>query len=318
MHPQLNRPNTLQAGRLILLICVGGILYAAEQRPTSEEQIARHLAAAQQAERVKDYPSASQEYEEILKQQPKLALIRQSLAVTYHLQNRYPEAISEFQRALRLDSTMWGSCLFLGMDYYKTNQFRLAIAPLEKSISLNAKMAEPEARFWLAVTYSALDRPEDAVRELRRDLTLRPGDIDVLYYLTKAYDQAAGYAFERLGQIEPHAAAVSLLEAERFLEENRSDLATLQYRNSLHLRPDFAGWIPALDHGNTEERTIPDLTISATDAQADLQLAALLAAAGDLGQSRTVLQNLAKLKSPYAKTTELIREASAQPRRGAA
>ncbi len=312
MQPPHNRPNTPLAGRLILLICIGGLSHAAQQRSAIEEQMSVHLAAAQQAERVKDYAAASREYEEILKQQPKLALIRQSLAVTYHLQNRYPEAILEFQRVLRLDSTMWGSCLFLGMDYYKTNQFRLAIAPLENSISLNAKMAEPEARFWLAVTYSALDRPEDAVRELRRDLTLRPGDIDVLYYLTKAYDQAAGSVFEHLGQIDPHAAAVSLLEAERFLEENRSDLAALQYRNSLRLRPDFAGWIPALDHRNNDERTISDLTISATDAQADLQLAALLAAAGDLGQSSTVLQNLTRLKSANSKTAELIREGSAR------
>jgi len=130
----------------------------------AEDQIARRLEAAQRAERAQDYAAASREYDEILKLQPNLVLIRQSLAITYHLQNRYPEAISEFHRALRLDTTLWGACLFLGMDYYKSNQFALAIQPLEKSISLNAKMAEPEARFWLGATYSALDRHEDAVR----------------------------------------------------------------------------------------------------------------------------------------------------------
>ena len=172
----------------------------------ADAQIAQRLEAAQRAERAQEYASASRQYEEILKLQPNLALIRQSLAITYHLQNRYPEAISEFQRALRLDSTLWGACLFLGMDYYKSNQFPLAIQPLEKSITLNAKMAEPEARFWLGATYSALNRQEDAVRELRRDLELRPKDLDVLYSLTRAYDQSAAEAFERLGQIEPRSA----------------------------------------------------------------------------------------------------------------
>ena len=161
----------------------------------AETQMAQRLEAAQRAERAHDYASASREYEEVLKLQPNLALIRQSLAITYHLQNRFPEAISEFNRALKIDATLWGAFLFLGMDYYKTNQFALAIQPLETSIVLNAKMAEPEARYWLGATYSALNRQEDAVRELRRDLALRPKDVDVLYNLIRAYDQSAAWVF---------------------------------------------------------------------------------------------------------------------------
>ena len=269
----------------------------------AEAPIAQRLDAAQRAERAQDYASASREYQEILKLQPNLPLIRQSLAVTYHLQNRYPEAISEFQRALRLDATLWGACLFLGMDYYKSNQFALAIQPLEKSISLNAKMAEPEARFWLGATYSALDRHEDAVRELRRDLELRPKDVDVLYSLTRAYDQSAAAAFQQLGQIEPRSAAVAILQAERFMEENRTDLARLEYRNAVRLRPDFAGWIPALADGNT---AASDLTISASDARANLELAALSSAAGDDKDSAAILKDLAGQKGADAKTSDLI------------
>ena len=99
---------------------------------SAETQIAERLEAAQRAERAQDYAAASREYEEILKVQPNLPLIRQSLAITYHLQNRFPEAIAEFQRALRLDATLWGTYLFLGMDYYKTNQFALAIPAARK------------------------------------------------------------------------------------------------------------------------------------------------------------------------------------------
>src|SRR5205085_7430857 len=105
----------------------------------ADARITQRLEAAQRAERAHDYASASRDYEEVLKLQPNLALIRQSLAITYHLQNRYPEAISEFNRALKIDATLWGAFLFLGMDYYKTNQFALAIQPLETSIVLNAK-----------------------------------------------------------------------------------------------------------------------------------------------------------------------------------
>jgi tetratricopeptide (TPR) repeat protein len=274
----------------------------------AEDPITQRLEAAQRAERAQDYASASREYEEILKLQPDLPLIRQSLAITYHLQNRYPEAISEFNRALRLDSTLWGACLFLGMDYYKINQFALAIQPLEKSLKLNAKMAEPEARFWLGTTYSALNRQEDAVRELRRDLELRPKDVDVLYSLTRAYDQSAAAAFERLGQIEPRSAAVSILQAERFAEENKVDLAGLEYRNAVRLRPDFAGWIPGLAPASGDS----DLTISSSDARANLELAALFSGIGDDKDSVAILENLAGQKGTDAKASDSIATAKAR------
>jgi tetratricopeptide (TPR) repeat protein len=299
--------------RLTLTLCIGlGVSLAAQQDTAAETRISRDLEAAQQAERAQDYPTASRQYEEILKLQPKAALIRQSLAITYHLQNRYPEAIAEFERALRLDPKLWGCYLFMGMDYFKTNQFALAIAPLEKSISLNAKMAEPEARFWLAATYSALNKPNDAVRELRRDLVLRPDNLDVLYYLTKAYDQAAASAFQRLGEIDSQAAAVSLLQAQRFLEENRADLALVQYRNALRLRPDFAGWIPALAAERVDTEADADLPISAADARANLNLAGLLAAVGGRDQAAAILMNLAKQKAANPKSTEIKAQANAR------
>ena len=286
--------RTLSVGFLMTIVGLG-----------AQGQISERIEAAQRAERAQDYASASHEYQEILKLQPNLALIRQSLAITYHLQNRYPEAISEFQRALRLDSTLWGAWLFLGMDYYKSNQFDLAIRPLEKCISLNAKMAEPEARFWLGATYSALNRQEDAARELRRDLELRPKDVDVLFSLTRAYDQAAAAVFEHLGQIEPRSAAVSILQAERLLEENRADLARAEYRKAVQFRPDFAGWIPALD-GGVAVSGASEAPISYSDAHANLELADLFSGSGDDKDSAAILENLAGQKSADAKTGQLI------------
>jgi tetratricopeptide (TPR) repeat protein len=240
----------------------------------ADTQLAEHLDAAQRAERAQNYLAASKEYEAILSVHPEQALVRQSLAVTYHLQDRYPEAITEFQRALKQDPKLWGAWLFLGMDYYKTNRFPQAISPLEKSIALNDKMAEPEARYWLGSTYSALGRPEDAVKEFRRDLELRPKNADVLYILTRTYDQAAGAVFERLGRIEPNPAAVFLLQAERFLDENKLDLAKVEYRKALQIRPDFAGRISALaaDVPNAADRNLP---VSTSDAKAKRELAAL-------------------------------------------
>lgn len=284
----------------------------------AETGIAQRLEAAQKAERAGDYAAASGEYEAILRVQPKNALIRQSLAITFHLQSRYPEAIAEFQRALRLDPSLWGAELFLGMDFYKTNQFSLAIPPLEKSIVLNARMAEPEARYWLASAYSALGKHEDALKELRRDLELRPKDVDVLYSLTRAYDQSAAALFERLGQIEPNSAAVAILQAESLAEEKRQGLARAQYQRALRLRPDFAGWIPALAGDNAPAPEEPDSLISYTDARANVDLADLLGRAGDSKAQASILENLGRQRGTDAETAKVIASAKARLEAGKA
>ena len=59
-----------------------------------ERQIERHLQEAQAAEKKKDYNRAVAAYQSILKIRPQWALIHQSLGVVYHLQSRFPEAIS--------------------------------------------------------------------------------------------------------------------------------------------------------------------------------------------------------------------------------
>jgi tetratricopeptide (TPR) repeat protein len=284
---------------------------ALQSEPSVDTQIRQHLESAQKAERATDYANAGRQYQEILKLQPNNALVHQSLAVVYHLQNLYPQAIAEFQRALTVDPTLWGSQLFLGLDYYKINQFALSIAPLQESIALNAKMAEPEARFWLGVTYSALNEPEKAVVQLRRALELRPADGDVFYRLTLAYDQAATSMFQQLGKIEPGAAVVSILQAERFLTENRADLARLEYRNAIRLRPDLAGWIPALADQTGSQRA-SEVTISAHDARVNVELAGWLAARGDGEQAVSNLHKFAMQKPADAQAAALIATGKAQ------
>jgi tetratricopeptide (TPR) repeat protein len=208
------------------------------------DEVSARLEAARRAEREKDYAAASREYQAILKLRPDLALVRQSLAITYHLQNRFEEAVDEFERALAADASLWGSHLFLGMDRYKTNRFEAAVAPLLKAIELNGERTEPEARYWLGVTYYALGKPGDSIRELTRAAALKPRDIETMYQLTLAYEAGAGSAFSAIEKIDPRAAATNLLQAERFVSDGRADLARIEYAKALSLRPDYADYVP--------------------------------------------------------------------------
>lgn len=285
----------MHPGRLTLLEFVGlGLLAAQPTRPLDAE-IQQHLAAAREAEARKDYALAGAKYQSILRSRPNLAIVHQSLALTYHLRNKFSEAIPEFSRAVKLDSSLWGSYLFLGIDYYKTNQFESAIPALEKSVKLKATQAEPEARFWLGASHAACGRPAQAVRELRRAAELRPNDIEVLYELAGACDQQASALFQRIGQIEPRAAAVFLLQAEHFIAENRADLAKIEYQRAVLLRPDFETAIASLTPAAiAEPGEHPKVT--EPDARATVELAQYWLSRGNKALASRLLIGLGKME----------------------
>ncbi|MFN7995606.1 MAG: tetratricopeptide repeat protein [Bryobacteraceae bacterium] len=297
----------MRTGQLVLLALAGVGALVAQSAARAASDIESRLNAAREAERAHDYARAGAEYEQILRLHPDMAVIHQNLGLTYHLRNRFADAGREFARAIQLDGSLWGAHLFLGIDDYKTNRFDKAIASLQKSITLNSQ-AEPEARFWLGASFSAAGRPADAVREYRRTAELRPNDIEVSYALAKEYDAEATRVFDQIRRVAPRAGAVSLLRAERFLADNRADLASIEYRNALLVRPDYRGDIPALDAGTTSAST-GDAPVSAPDARATLEQAAYWAEHGDVSRARNLVGGLTGMKAADSDATRYIEAA---------
>ncbi len=280
----------MRTGRILAITLAGFGMLAAQSDGTGSANIQQSLKAAREAEEARDYARAGTEYERILQLQPDLAVIHQRLGLTYHLRNRFGEASREFSRAIELDSALWGAHLFLGIDLYKANQFQKAIAAIEKSVSLNAQ-AEPEARFWLGASQAALGRHQNAIREYRRAAELRPKDIEVSYALASEYDLESADVFEQIHRIAPQAGAVALLRAERLLADNRADLASIEYRNAVLVRPDYRGAIASLE--KTQGEHSAGSPVSIPDARAILQQAAYWSAHGDAERSRELLHRLA-------------------------
>ena len=260
-----------------------------------ESKINALLAAARQAEGRKDFAAASGHYQRILTIKPDWALIHQSLGLSYHFQSRYSEAIAAFRKALELDERLWGAHLFLGMDYYRTNQFPEALPALQRSLALNAEMAEAEAGLWLGLSYVALGRSEDAIRQWEAG----PGDVERLYHLARAYDRRAAELFERIGQLDPGSASVAILQAERAASEGRWSAAETDYRSAVARRPDLAGAVAALRRfgrpaGETDEEAPESLKLSTHDARANLERAEFLIGRGAEARSNEHLKVLKK------------------------
>ena len=204
-----------------------------------ERQIERHLQEAQAAEKNKDYNRAAAAYQAILKIRPQWALVHQSLGVVYHLQSRFPEAISSLEKALKLDPSLWGSQLFLGMGYYRTNQFLKAIPALEQSLKLNPKLAENEARLWLGSSFLALNRFDEALAQFRRLSEIKPRDLEALYNLAEVCNRYSSALFEKITASDPESPEAHRLQAEWFEWQDKNDEAIGEYLEVLKVRPDW-------------------------------------------------------------------------------
>jgi tetratricopeptide (TPR) repeat protein len=230
----------------------------------------RHLEAAKQAEQVRDYARAAEEYKELLSLRPQSAEICQNLGLVYHLQNKFQEAIPVFERALTLQPSLWGSSLFLGIDYYKTNQFAKALPALERALRSNPKDAETEARFWLGVTHLALRQFPEAIDDLQKRLDRSPNDIEVLYHLLQAHSQYStelfkqgsrgdsdparayqdqgnvqagltGQVLERMKKLDPNSYRIRQIEGEQFEKQEQYPKALEAYKSAFDAKPELPG-----------------------------------------------------------------------------
>ena len=227
----------------VIPIVLSGISFADGKTKTAAAR--QHLAAALDAQKQGQFAKAAQEYEAALKIGPGSPDILQNLGLVYHMNNRYQSAIQAFEKALALEPGLWASNLFLGIGCYKTNQFDRATIALNKALELNPKAADLEGRFWLGVTYKALGRNEEAVRELEKRLAHTPRDIEVLYNLAGAYrssaPQKATELLDRMLAIDPYSYRVKQMEGEVLEQQEKYPQALAAYRAAYRLKPEVPG-----------------------------------------------------------------------------
>jgi tetratricopeptide (TPR) repeat protein len=209
------------------------------QRPASDAEIRSHFAAAQQAQRQKDYATAEKEYKSVIVLAPEFAEVHMNLGLVYQLQNRYPEAMTEFRRALKLKPSLTGANFFLGVDYCKIGEGPKAIPYLKAA--LNASPNQPEIWLWLATAQEISGDIDAEVATMREALALQPKDVDLLYLLGHAYERLGKQEVAHMEKIAPESFRKEQFLAESYAASNEWPSAVIHFQNALAASPHQAG-----------------------------------------------------------------------------
>src|SRR5262249_34082906 len=134
-----------------------------EQNPNLPEIHFRLGHAALSLNSSNSTEEAKHEFQQELSVDPSNASAEFWLGEIAHRDSRWEEAISRFNSAIKLDSSLWTAYLGLGMALNSAGRFAEAIAPLERYA---AAMPEDLAgHYQLVIAYRRAGRKEDAERE---------------------------------------------------------------------------------------------------------------------------------------------------------
>src|SRR6202030_2937744 len=205
------------------------------QKPASDAEIQSHFAAAQQAQRQKDYATAETECKRLIGVAPEFAEVHMNLGLVYQLQNRYPEAMTEFRRALKLKPPLTGANFFLGVDYCKMGEGPKAIPYLKTA--LKASPNQPEIWLWLATAQEISGDIDAEVATMRRALSSQPRDVDLLYLLGHAYERLGKQEVARMEKVALESFRKEQFLAESYAASNEWPSAVIHFQNALAAGP---------------------------------------------------------------------------------
>jgi tetratricopeptide (TPR) repeat protein len=167
----------------------------------------------------------------------------QKLGLSRYLQNKYDPAIEAFRQALRLDSSLWTSHLFLGISLYRTNQFPLALTSLESADRLAPATAQgrDDVDYWLGATLIALHQPLKGLQALERLLHRSPRHSEALQLTTETYAETASALWNRVAERAFDTAAGQEVHGYALESEGNRNAAMEAFRRSQEIAPQRAG-----------------------------------------------------------------------------
>jgi tetratricopeptide (TPR) repeat protein len=184
---------------------------------------------------------AAAEYRAALAIKPNYLNAQANLGVVLARLGRYDEAVSAYESALKLAPQSAPILLNLGIAHYRSGKFDQATVAFERL--LEQKPDVTQARQLYGLSLAALERDEDAVKQLEQTLDAAPPDAAVLYSLGLAYLRLGKPGFratlERLAAFPEGRPALHLLQGQAFLRDQEFEKALEELQTAAKLNPDL-------------------------------------------------------------------------------
>ena len=209
----------------------------AQTSPTPRTQA--HLAAAQEAQHQQNYEAAEREYRAALLEQPEFGEVHMNLGLVLQMQNRLPEAVTQFRQALKSNPHLTGANFFLGVDLCKMREARQALPFLKAAADQQPN--RPELLLALATALEMTDQFEEEVAAVHRALALQPGDVDLLYMLGHTYEALGSRETAALEKSASNSTRTEELLGESYAESSDWPSAVLHFKNALAASPNGPG-----------------------------------------------------------------------------
>jgi tetratricopeptide (TPR) repeat protein len=203
-----------------------------------ESKLEMLAAEAREAQSARDYGRAAKCYEEILKLGPALPEMHSNLGLMHHLLGKYPEAIHDFEEALRQKPDLFVANLFLGLDLAHTNQHQQAIPFLLRAYHVNPSSVDTCTA--LAQTYLALNDYDQSVEWYQRVTELDPQNVDAWYGLGVSHLRLQEMAVSRFGKAGLNSPYFQLLLAQSLEQHGNLNDAVGAYKKVLASKIDSA------------------------------------------------------------------------------
>lgn len=255
----IRSPNGLQGAMLEQMIAAAACLTVCLFSQAADPGVSGHVRAGLAAREAGRLDEAARELGAAAKLAPSVAEIHLNLGLVHHLRKDWKGAVDELLAALSLKKELPGVRDLLGFDYLMLGVLPEAQAYLEAALTENA--ANADAQFWLGLVYLDQGDYRRAITRLEEARPSKPKDLDLLFYLGRAYDKAATAVRQELLLVGPDSARARMAAAEYAAFNGHAEKAIAEYRAVAALAPTMPGIQSAIaelhantgDYGKAEE-----------------------------------------------------------------
>ena len=166
---------------------------------------------------------------------PDFAQVHLNLGLIYQLEDRTSDAMTEFQRALKIKPELAGANLMLGIDYCKMGEATRAIHYLTAAIKQDP--TRPESWSWLAAAQEMSGDVKAELVTIKHALKLQPQNVDLLYLLGHTYELLGKEEVNRMQTAAPGSFRAEQLLAESYATSSEWPSAVIHFQNALAASP---------------------------------------------------------------------------------